>query len=194
MRHLILRTLICIFLGSLAALPALALYTEFGVSYNYKTIGFGADYKMETQASTVSTSVYAWDQVGVEFAYTESLLLKKEPETGAFATTRTTSQKANIYELNVQYLFSNNRKAMFQPYIKAGAAYTAKKQTVQIGNDFPFELSLKPGLGPSYGAGIKIFFTESLSLKLSYDIVETPVDEKSKALDSTGRIGMGWIL
>lgn len=163
--------------------------------YNYKKVTFDAKNTSESQGTTLSVSFYLWDRIALETAYTNSLFVKKESEVATVGSTqtRTVTQKSDIYELNLQYLIIPDRKAVFQPYLKAGAAYVNKKQNIQIDGDFPFEVRPEPGLGPSVGVGAKIFLTDSLSLRLSYDIVRTPIDKSTTADDASGRAGISWM-
>lgn len=163
--------------------------------YNYKKVTFDAQNTSESQGITGSVSFYLWDRIALETSYTNSLFVKKESEVATIGSTqtRTVTQKSDIYELNLQYLIIPDRKAVFQPFIKGGVAYINKKQNIQIDGDFPFEVSPAPGMGPSAGIGAKIFLTESLSLRLSYDIVRTPIEGGTTADDATGRAGISWM-
>lgn len=180
---------------SLAQSTAQALYTEVSLSYSYKKVSFDALNTAESQGTTASLSFYIWDRVALEVAYTNSLYVKKESEVPApnSTQTRTVTQVSDIYETNLQYLLVADKKATFQPYIKGGAAYISKKQNVQIEGDFPFEVRPAPGWGPSAGIGMKIFMTDALSLRLSYDVVRTPIDGNTTADDATGRAGISWM-
>ncbi len=185
-----------LFLVALHSLPASAVYTELGVSYNYKKVTYDAANNTEQQGLTGSIAFYLWERVGLELAYTSSTAYKQEPTYDLTQQTRErkTIQRSNIYEANLQYLLTPDRKAMFQPFIKGGVAYISKKQELQIDNDFAQEVKPKPGFGPSIGVGMKVFFTESLSLRFGYDVVRTPIDENTTADDITGRMGISWIL
>jgi hypothetical protein len=65
---------------------------------------------------------------------------------------------------------------------------------LQIDNDFAQEVKPKPGFGPSAGIGMKVFLSETLSLRFGYDVVRTPIDDDTTADDITGRMGISWIL
>ncbi len=178
-----------------AGARAQAVYTEVSLMYNYKKVTFDSKNTSESQGATVSMSFYLWDRIALEGAYTNSLFVKKESEVATVGSTqtRTVTQKSDIYEMNLQYLIVPDRKAVFQPYVKAGVAYINKKQNIQIDGDFPFEVRPEPGMGPSVGVGAKIFVTESLSLRLSYDVVRTPIEGSQTADDATGRAGISWM-
>lgn len=176
-------------------MPAHALFTEIGLSYNYKKITFDDSNNLESQGYTASVAFYVWERVALETAYTNSLLTKRELQYDGVGSTskRTTTQKADIIEFNAQYLVTPDRKAAFQPYIKAGVAYISKRQQVQIDTGFPNSVEPKPGFGPSIGIGSKFFLTDQLSIRVSYDIVRTPVDNGTTADDLTGRAGISWL-
>lgn len=176
-------------------MPAHALFTELGFSYNYKKVTFDSSNNMETQGLTGSVAFYVWDRVALELAYTEGLLVKKESQlaTPGSTSSRTTVQNSRIYELNVQLLLSTDRKAPLQPYVKGGMAYISKRQEVQIDSTTPYTVEPKPGWGPSVGIGVKYFLTENLSLRVSLDSVRTPIDGDATADDVSGRAGVSWL-
>lgn len=181
--------------GLFSSLPAYALFTELSLSYSYKKTTFDEQNTSESQGTTTSISFYIWERVALEAAYTNSLYVKNESELAQVGSTsvRRVTQKSDIYEANLQYLLTSDRKATFQPYIKGGVAYISKRQEVQVDGDFPFEQRPTPGLGPSVGVGTKIFMTDSLSLRLSYDLVRTPIDGNTTADDINGRAGISWM-
>lgn len=185
--------LILLFFGSQTAQ---AVYTELGVSYNYKKITYDEANNTESQGLTGSIAFYLWERVGLELAYTSSTAYKIEPTYDITSQTRErkTIQRSNIYEANLQYLLTPDRKATFQPFIKGGVAYISKKQELQIDNDFAQEVKPKPGFGPSVGVGMKVFLSETMSLRFGYDVVRTPIDDNTTADDITGRMGISWIL
>lgn len=177
------------------SVPAHAIFTEVGISYNYKKVTFDTQENIETQGYTGSIAFYVWERVALELAYTESLLAKRELQlpTPGSTSIRTTVQNSQIYELNAQYLLTADRKASLQPYIKGGAAYIIKSQQVQIDSNSPFSPPIPAGWGPSVGVGLKYFLTEALSIRLSYDVVRTPIDNGLTADDVTGRAGISWL-
>lgn len=192
MRHI---AFVCTFALLLTAQNAHALFTELSLSYNYKKTNFDEQNMTESQGTTTSISFYIWERVALEVAYTNSLFVKKESEVSTPGSTsiRRVTQKSDIYETNLQYLLTPDRKATFQPYIKGGAAYISKRQEVQVDGDFPWEQRPTPGWGPSLGIGAKIFMTDALSLRLSYDLVRTPIDGTTTADDISGRAGISWM-
>lgn len=193
--HTLQKAFIILLSSILVSFPAHAIYTEVSLMYNYKKVTFDAQNTSESQGITSSVSFYLWDRVALEGSYTNSLFVKKESEVATIGSTqtRTVTQKSDIYEMNLQYLVTPDRKATFQPYIKGGVAFINKKQRIQIDGDFPFEVSPQPGMGPSVGIGTRVFVTEALSLRLSYDIVRTPIDGNATADDATGRAGISWM-
>lgn len=177
-------------------LQALAVYTELGINFNYKKITYDERNYTEQQGLTGSISFYLWERIGLELASTNSTVYKLEPTYDLTNQTkeRKTVQRSNIYEMNLQYLLTSDRKATFQPFVKGGVAYINKKQEVQIDQNFPYEVTPKPGFGPSAGIGMKVFLSDSLSLRFGYDMVRTPIDENTTADDITGRFGISWVL
>jgi hypothetical protein len=166
---------------------------ELGLNYNYKKSAFDMENNTEQQSTTGSVSFYFLEQVALEMSYTSGLYVKKEKQpafAGAFS--RTTTQYTDVYGADLIFVLSH-RKAMFQPYIKGGGAYVRVKQVVQDEGATPWDI-LYSGLSPSYGAGFKFFLTEAFALRVSYDIIQTPVNNDTRINDVTGRMGISWIL
>ena len=169
------------------------MYTELGLSYNYMKRTFDSLDSVENQGTTGSLALYIWDQVAIELSYTNGLYVKKERESSASTTSqRVTTQYSDTYESDLIYVFAD-KKAMFQPYVKGGAAYIKKKQVIQIDNDAPFDASPSPGWAPSVGVGAKFMLSDSFGIRASYDAVRTPIDDNTSADDLTGRVGLSWI-
>jgi opacity protein-like surface antigen len=182
--------IIAIFLFSVRCL---ALYTEIGINYAYKKSVIDSTNNSEQQGTTGSISLYIWEQIAVEISYTNSLYVKKELNAASPSTSiRTTTQVADVYGLDLIYVFAD-RKAAFQPFIKGGMAYVNKRQSTQIDNNPPFATGPYTGMAPSYGLGLKFFVTEALAIRTGYDIVNTPIDNSSYAQDINGRLGLSWI-
>jgi hypothetical protein len=166
---------------------------ELGVNYSYKKSAFDTDNNTEQQSTTGSISLYFWERVALELSYTNGLYVKKEKQpsyAGSFL--RTTTQYTDVYGSDLIFVLAD-RKAMFQPYLKAGGAYVRVKQVVQDEGANPWEI-LYSGPSPSYGVGFKFFLTEAFAIRVSYDAIETPVNNDTKVTDITGRVGVSWIL
>jgi len=171
---------------------AAAVQTELGINYNYKKSAFDQDNNSEQQSTTGSLSFYFWERVALEASYTSGLYVKNEKQpayAGSFL--RTTTQYTEVYGGDIIFILSD-KKAMLQPYLKTGAALLKVKQVVQDEGANPWEI-LYSGLSPSYGAGLKIFVTQAFALRVSYDAIETPVNNATKVTDITGRMGVSWI-
>jgi hypothetical protein len=184
-----------IFLILIASSTSLAQqqFTELGVSYGYKKSAFDANNNIEQQSLTASASFYFWERIALEFAYTNALFVKKEKQPNfVTAFLRKTTQYTDVYEAGLIFVFAD-RKALFQPFIKGGAAYVKRRQVVQDDNNNPWEVTYS-GTSPSYGVGAKFFFTERFSVRASYDIIQTPVERNTKVEDVNGRIGLTWAL
>lgn len=171
-----------------------ALGVELGVNYSYKKTFIDSMDNVEQQGTTGTVSMYFWERLAVELSYTNGLYVKKERQDASVNSTtiRVTTQYSDIYGLDLIYVFAD-RKARFQPFVKGGIAYIKKRQTVQIGTDPSFTIEPNPGYAPGYGAGIKFFFTESMAIRASYDVVKTPIDSNTTADDISGRVGISWM-
>jgi hypothetical protein len=177
----------------LCCASAFAVNTELGVNYSYKKSAFDSDNNSEQQSTTGSVSFYFWERVALETSYTSSLYVKKEKQPAyANAFLRTTTQYTDVYGADLIFIFAD-RKAPFQPYIKAGAAQVKVRQVVQDTGADAWEITYN-GLSPSAGVGLKFFLTEAFAVRASYDAIQTPVNNDTKVTDVTGRIGISWML
>ncbi len=188
-----MRKLFLLLLLSLTATTSFALNTELGINYNYKKSAFDSDNNTEQQSTTGSLSLYFWEQVAFEISYTNGLYVKKERQP-AFVNSflRTTTQFTDVYGADLIFVLAD-RKAIFQPFIKGGGAYVRVKQVVvDTNNGNPWDITYS-GLSPSYGIGFKFFLTEGFAFRVSYDAIETPVNNDTKVTDITGRAGVSWM-
>ncbi len=187
--------LIFIFAIFILSSSANALYTEVGFSYSYMKRSVDSLNGNESQGTTGSLSFYFWEKLAIEYSYTSGTYVKKEKESSLTSSTskRETVQKSEVNEANIIFLITD-RRMKFQPYIKGGAAYIKKRQSVFLDGTELYSVTPSPAWGPSYGIGMKYYFTEDLSLRVSYDIVKTPIDESSSTEDVTLRTGFSWTL
>lgn len=178
----------------MTTISAQAAFYEIGVSYNYMKRVFSPLDNIEGESTTGSVSFYAWERVAIELSYTNSIYIKREKESSLTSSTaqRTTTQYSDIYESNLIFVFAD-RKAVFQPYVKGGAAYIKKKQVASIDGTYSPAVEPTPGFAPAYGVGAKILISDSFAIKLSYDTVQTPVDDTNTANDINGRVGLTWM-
>lgn len=184
--------ILIIFLISLSFSIAAKAEFELGANYSYKKSTFDADNNTEQQSSTASFAIYLWKQIALEFSYTNGLFVKKEKQPNASsAFLRTTTVYSDIYGADIIFVLAD-RDAKFQPYIKGGAAKIKRRQVVQDDNNNPWEINYA-GVAPSYGVGFKFFLTKELSIRTSYDLLQTPVDNSTKIDEINGRVGLSWI-
>lgn len=184
-----------LFCSLFIANQAEAFYTELGFNYSYKKTVVDSLNNIEQQGITGSVSLYFWDQVATEFSYTNSLYVKRERADSiqqGSNTQRVTTQVADIYGLDLIYVFTH-KKATFQPYVKGGVAYIKKSQSTFQENlqlSDPVEVS---GWGPSYGLGFKFFVTEAVAFRVGWDVVRTPIGDSQYVDDQSGRVGISWM-
>ncbi len=172
--------------------PAMALYTEVGLSYGRKTTTFDQNNTFDSESVTGSLSLYFLERLALELSYTDATGLRKEK---AFSTDpqRTTTQKSQIMGADLIFVFAD-KKALFQPYIKAGGAQISRTQIVDIEGFSTYTLPVDNATVPSYGAGLKIAITETLGIKLSYDVWKTPAGGGVQTDDTSIRAGITWVL
>ena len=164
--------------------------TELGLSYGYSKKTFNATNFYQTDSKSASLSFYFWERIALELSYTDSFYESQESDT---TSTRTVQQSSKISNGSLVYTLMGN-KSPVQPYIKAGAAYIKKNQLVKYVNASAIEIPESAGWAPSYGAGIKLILTERFSIKLSYDLYQTPLSDGSNSDDTSFKAGLSWYL
>jgi len=176
----------------LFSLPSWALNYEFGLSFANKKNSFDKNNYFETESSTASASVYFSEQIALELSYTDAKAKRNEKPVGG--NTTVTFQRTEVIGADLIYVLVD-RKSAIQPYIKGGMAQLKRSQTQDVlENSNPMSLDIETAIIPSYGAGIKINITKSLSIRVSYDVWQTPVGGGTTSNDSQVRAGLSWML
>lgn len=168
-----------------------AFYTEVGLSYGHDKKNFDSNNYTESESITGELSFYFWEKIALELSYTDATSLIKQ-KASTTDPSRTTQQKTKVLGSDVILMFAD-RKAFFQPFIKAGIAQIDRRQEIKI-EGFDTQ-SLEPEVAnvPSYGAGLKMLITDAMSLKLSYNIWRTPIGGGTYTDDNSTRAGISWI-
>lgn len=176
----------------LSTSSAHAFYTELGLNYGRKMTTFDENNTFDSESISGSISLYFLERLAVELSYTDAYGVRKEK---AFAgdPQRTTTQKSQIMGADLILVFAD-KKALFQPYIKAGGAQIVRKQEVKIEGQNTYTIDPENATVPSYGVGIKIPVTESFGIKFSYDVWKTPVGDGAQTDDTSLRAGITWVL
>lgn len=169
-----------------------AFITEVGVTYGRKKTTFDVDNYVDTESTTGSISFYFWDRIATEFSYTDALGVRSE-KAGVTDSKRTIVQKTQVIGFDLILILSD-RKAAIQPYLKAGGAQLTRSQIISIVGFPDNPLSPETAITPSYGAGLKVGLTEALSIKVSYDVWQTPIGGGLSTDDAAIRAGLSWFL
>lgn len=180
--------LIC---GLFLSLNSFALVTEIGLSYGYTKKTFNANNYYQTDSKTGSLSFYFLDRLALETSYTDSFYESQEADSNS---TRTVQQRTTVIDSSLIFVLLDNKKNFVQPYVKGGAAYIKKQQKVRYLNSSTIEIPESTGWAPSYGAGLKIFLSERFSIKISYDVWQTPLSDGTKSDDTALKAGLSWYL
>lgn len=167
-----------------------ALVTELGLSYGYSKKTFNANNYYQTDSKTGSISFYFLDRLALETSYTDSFYESQESDTNS---TRTVQQSTTIIDSSLIFVLLD-KKNFVQPYIKGGAAYIKKTQKVRYLNSSTIEIPESTGWAPSYGAGLKFVLSERFSIKISYDVWQTPLSDGTKSDDTGLKAGLTWYL
>jgi outer membrane autotransporter protein len=164
--------------------------TEIGASYSYSKKTFNVANYYQSDSKSVSLSLYFLEQFALELSYADQFYESQEADSNS---TRTVQQSTKITGSDLIYVITDQRSA-FQPYIKAGGAYIAKKKQVKYINADVIDIPTRDGLAPSYGIGLKYKLTEKFSVKTGYDIWQTPLDDGTTTEDSSFKVGLSWYL
>ncbi len=164
--------------------------TEIGLSYGYSKKTFNATNYYQTDSKTASLSFYFLEKLALETSYTDSFYESQESDSNS---TRTVQQGTSIADASLIFVLLDKNFAV-QPYIKGGAAYIKKTQQVRYQNASAIEIPTSTGWAPSYGAGLKFGLTERFSIKLSYDVWQTPLSDGTKSDDAALKAGLSWYL
>lgn len=167
-----------------------ALVTEIGLSYGYSKKTFNASNFYQTDSKASSLSFYFFEKWALEMSYTDSFYESQESDTNS---TRTVQQSSQVSNGSLIYMMLD-KKDLIQPYIKAGVAHITKKQVTKYLNASAIETPESVGWAPSYGAGLKFVLSERFSIKLSYDVWQTPLSDNTSSNDASFRAGLSWYL
>lgn len=188
MRHLL--TALLTVLPLLLSLKAHAMVTEVGLSYGYTKKTFNATNFYQTESKSSSLSFYVWEKIALEFSYTDSFYESQESDG---ASTRTVQQSVLVSNGSIVFMLTDKR-SLIQPYIKAGGALIKKSQIIKYPSASAIEIPESSGVSPSYGAGLKFALSERFSIKVAYEIWQTPLSDNTKSEDASFKAGLSWYL
>ena len=171
---------------------AYALVVELGLSYGFQKKNFNADNYYQSEYKTASLSFYLFEKLNLELSYTDSFYENQEKDT-ATSTSRVTQQTSNISGADLIFILTDQRST-FQPYLKGGVSYVHKKAVIKYENTNAFDIPTKDGFAPSYGVGLKYKLSELFSLRLNYDVWQTPMDDGTKSNDTAFKAGLSLYL
>lgn len=167
-----------------------ALVTELGLAYGYQKKTFNATNFYQNESKSVSASFYFLEKFALELSYTDSFYEGEESDT---TSARTVQQSSQYTDSSLIYMITGKQSAI-QPYIKGGAAYIRKSQTIRYQNASAIEIPESTGWAPSYGIGLKVQVTERFGIKLSYDLWKTPLSDGTNSDDTSFKAGLTWYL
>lgn len=167
-----------------------ALMTEIGLSYSYQKKQFNATNGYQTESKSASFSFYFLERLALELGYTDGFYQSDENDG---TTQRVVQQTTRVADASLIIILLG-KKSIIQPYIKGGAAYIEKEQTIKYVNASAISVPKSSGWGPSYGAGIKIALSERFSIRVGYDVWQTPLGDGTKSDDSALKAGLTWYL
>ncbi len=174
----------------LAASTSNALLTEVGLSYSFQKKTFNAANYYQSDSKSASLSIYFIEKLALELSYTDGFYEGQESDS---TSTRTIQQSTRMADSSLIYMLMD-RKSMIQPYVKVGVAYISKKQEIRYLNASVISIPESTGWAPSYGGGLKFVLSEKFSIRVGYDVWQTPLSDGSKSDDSAFKAGLTWFL
>lgn len=183
------------FLLLLTATTASALVTEVGLNYSRKKNSLNSENYSDAESVTGSLSFYFWERLALELSYTDASGVRRERiASGANSIDLISTLSTKVYGMDLIWVLAD-RKALFQPYIKGGAARLERRSEVKDYNlNLTYALEPDVALVPSYGVGFKVALTQTFGLKFSYDAWKTPLGGGSYSNDDSLRAGITWML
>ena len=178
--------ILLLFTGSTAN----ALLTEVGLSYSFQKKTFNASNYYQSDSKSASISIYFIEKLALELSYTDGFYEGQESDTNS---TRTIQQSTRMADSSLIYMLMD-RKSIVQPYLKVGVAYISKKQEIRSLNSSVMSIPESTGWAPSYGGGLKFVLSEKFSIRVGYDVWQTPLSDGSKSDDSAFKAGLTWFL
>lgn len=185
-----MKTFILFIIFSFFSISSMALTTEIGTSYSRKKQTFDSLNYLESESTTASVSLYFWERIALELSYTQAYAVQQQKAGSNNA--QTVYQNAVIMGSDLIFMLAD-RTAVFQPYLKGGAAQVTKSQKIVIENLGSYTLEPDTAVAPSYGAGLKIMLTQQFSIKMSYDIWKSPLGNGVFTDDTSLRTGVTWL-
>lgn len=167
-----------------------AIVTELGLSYSFQKKTFNASNYYQSDSKSASLSFYFLEKLALELSYTDGFYEGQESDSNS---TRTIQQSTRMADASLIYMILD-KKSIIQPYVKAGVANISKKQEIRYLNASVISIPESSGWAPSYGAGLKFVLSEKFSIRLGYDVWQTPLSDGSKSDDSAFKAGLTWFL
>jgi outer membrane protein W len=167
------------------------MYTELGFTYGRKKTTFDSANNFDSEYLTGSVSLYFAERIALELSYTDATSLQNQRASSA-DTPRTVYQKTQIIGGDLIYVFAD-RKALLQPFVKAGVANISRRQEIKDGGFNTSPLDPDEALAPSYGFGVKVALTDNFGVKASYSVWQTPIGGDSKTNDDAVTAGVTWM-
>lgn len=171
-----------------ASTQSWALMTELGLSYSFQKKTFNAANYYQSDSKSASVSVYFMEKLMLELSYTDGFYEGQESDS---SSTRTIQQTTKMADASLVFMLMD-RHSMIQPFIKGGAAYISKKQEVRSLNSSVIPIPESVGWAPGYGGGLKFVLSDKFSLRLGYDVWQTPLSDGTKSDDSAFKAGLTW--
>lgn len=163
---------------------------ELGLSYSFQKKTFNTNNYYQSDSKSASVSFSFLEKLALEFSYTEGFYESQESDSNS---TRTVQQKSQMVDGSLIFMLLD-RQSLIQPYLKGGAAYIKKQQEVRYLNASTISVPESAGWAPGYGAGLKFMLSERFSIRVGYDVWQTPLSDGTKSDDSAFKAGLSWYL
>lgn len=187
----ILAAIVSIFIFILPGF-AYSISTEFGVSSSRKRNTFDANNYLESEFTSGTVSLYFFERIALEFNYTKGLGVRGEKASVADPQ-RTTVQNTEVYGTDLVLMLAG-RQTPIQPFIKGGISKISRRQEIKVEDLDSDVLEPEVAVVPNYGGGLKLLVSERFSIKIGYDVWQTPIGNNAKTDDTMLHVGVSWML
>lgn len=166
---------------------------ELSAQTSMKNTSINSDSNSEARSASGSIAYYFWQSGALEFTYMEGYNFTR----GVINSSTKYEQVLNYRYKGVDLIYNlGNKQSTINPYIKAGLAEIEKDLEYKQNGVSEIGKQKSNGKNMTYGAGIKIKISKTLSIRFSYDVWKGPIDndDVDATTDSSTKVGLSWYL
>lgn len=187
-----MRHICAVFLFIFSVSSAQAGLFEVSAQTSIKETNIDDDNNSEARSVSGSIAYYFWQSGALEFTYMKGYNFTK----GRIDASTTYEQVLNYTYKGVDLIYNlGSKESTFNPYVKAGLAEIEKELQFKQ-NGAASDPQTSSGTNMTYGAGMKIKISKTLSFRLSYDVWKGPINDNDvdATTDTSMKVGLTWYL